>query len=156
MKSITNQVITISVLKGAGAFDEMTVTANLVFDKFTGELIGFADLGETGLNFAVLENLDEMAARALAFLVRGVCTEFKFCKAHFATSGTTAFQLMPLFREAVCILETICNLWVLLRPPMVHHQIGGFIDSTGHRTVIQEKMCANVQSCNFNATHRFM
>ena len=61
----------ISVLKGAGAFDEMTVTANLVFDKFSGELIGFTDLGEPGLNFAVLENLDEMAARALAFLVRG-------------------------------------------------------------------------------------
>ena len=59
-----------SILKGAGAFDEMTVTGNLFFDKFTGELIGFTDPDDPGLNFAVLEKLDEMAARALAFLVR--------------------------------------------------------------------------------------
>ena len=71
-------------------FDEMKVTANLVFDKVTGELIGFTDLGDPDLNFAVLEKADEMATHALAFLVRGVCTELKFCIAHFATSGATA------------------------------------------------------------------
>ena len=53
-------------------FDEMKVTANLVFDKVTGELIGFTDLGDPDLNFAVLEKADEMATHALAFLVRGV------------------------------------------------------------------------------------
>ena len=49
-------------------FDEMKVTANL--DKVTGELIGFTDLGDPDLNFAVLEKADEMATHALAFLVR--------------------------------------------------------------------------------------
>lgn len=49
----------------------------------TGELIGFTDLGDPDLNFGSLEKVDEIASHALAFLVRGVCTELKFCLAHF-------------------------------------------------------------------------
>lgn len=94
-------------------FDEMKVMANLVLDKTTGELIGFTDLGDPDLNFGVLEKVDMIATHALAFLVRGVCTDLKFGLAHFATAGITAAQLMPLFWEAVCILETTCNLWVI-------------------------------------------
>ena len=94
-------------------FDEMKVMSNLVLDKVTGELIGFTDLGDLELNYGVLEKVNEIATHALAFLVRGVCTELKFSLAHFATTGVTAAQLMPLFWEAVCILETSCNLWVI-------------------------------------------
>lgn len=94
-------------------FDEMKVMSNLVLDKVTGELIGFTDLGDVELNFGALEKVDEIATHALAFLVRGVCTELKFCLAHFATTGVTAAQLLPLFWEAVCILESSCNLWVV-------------------------------------------
>lgn len=93
-------------------FDEMKVMANLVLDKTTGELIGFTDLGDPDLNFGVLEKVDAVASHALAFLVRGVCTELKFGLAHFAATGITAAQLMPIFWEAVCVLETTCNLWV--------------------------------------------
>ena len=42
-----------------------------------------------------------------------MCTELKFCLAHFATTGVTADQIMPLFWDAVCILEVNCNLWVI-------------------------------------------
>lgn len=94
-------------------FDEMKVMANLVMDKQTGELIGFTDLGDPDLNYGVFEKDDTIASHALSFLVRGVCTELKFALAHFATTGVTAAQLMPLFWEAVCILETTCNLWVI-------------------------------------------
>ena len=94
-------------------FDEMKVMSNLVLDKVTGELIGFTDLGDVELNFGALEKVDEIATHALAFLVRGVCTELKFCLAHFATTGVTAAQLLPLFWEAVCILQSSCNLWVV-------------------------------------------
>ena len=94
-------------------FDEMKVMSNLVLDKMTGELIGFTDLGDPELNFAALEKADTIASHALAFLVRGMCTELKFGLAHFATTGITAAQLMPLFWQAVCILETSCNLWVV-------------------------------------------
>ena len=43
-----------------------------------------------------------------------MCTELKFGLAHFATTGIIAAQLIPLFWEAVCILETSCNLWVVV------------------------------------------
>ena len=51
-------------------FDEMKVMSNLVFDKVTGELIGFTDLGDLDLNYGVLERVDEVATHALAFLVQ--------------------------------------------------------------------------------------
>ena len=56
---------------------------------------------------------DDIASHALAFLVCGMCMELKFCLAYFATTGITAAQLLPLFWEAVCILELTCNLWVI-------------------------------------------
>ena len=94
-------------------FDKMKVMANLVLDKTTGELIGFTDLGDPDLNFGTLEVPDMIATHPLAFLVRGVCTELKFGLTPFATTGITAAQLMPLFWEAICILEMTCNLWVI-------------------------------------------
>lgn len=71
-------------------------------------------LGDLDLNYGVLEKTNEIATHALAFLVRGVCTELKFFRAYFATTGVTAAQMMPLFLEAVAILETSCNLWVIV------------------------------------------
>ena len=91
----------------------MKVMANLVLDKTAGELIGFTDRGDPDWNFGVLEKVDMIATHALAFLVRGVCTDLKFGLAHFATTGITAAQLMPLFWKAVCILERTCNLRVI-------------------------------------------
>ena len=94
-------------------FDEMKIMSNLVFDKITGESIGYVDLGDPDVNFATLEELDEVATHALVFLLRGVCTELKFRLAYFSTNGVTSSQLMPLFWEAVAILELSCNLWVI-------------------------------------------
>lgn len=136
-------------------FDEMKIMANLVLDKVTGELIGFTDLGDPDVNFASLEKADELASHALAFLVRGVCTELKFCLAHFATAGVTAAQLMPLFWEAVGILETTCNLWVIAatsdgaspnrRFYRLHKQLDGGADTdVCYRTI------------NLFAPHRFL
>ena len=93
--------------------DEMKVMANLVFDKTSGELIGYVDLGDPEANYACLEKVDGLASHALVFLVRGVCTELKYCLAYFATTGITSAQLMPLFWDAVCILETSCTLPVI-------------------------------------------
>ena len=55
------------------------------------------------LTFGVLERVDNIAMYALAFRVRGVCTQLKFGLAHFATTGTTAAQLMLLFSEAASL-----------------------------------------------------
>ena len=91
----------------------MKVNSNLVFDKITGELIGYVDLGDPEVNYATLDKIDEVATHALVFFIRGVCTELKFSLAHFATDGVTSDQLMPLFWEAVAVLEISCNLWVI-------------------------------------------
>ena len=94
-------------------FDEMKILSNLVFDKVSGELIGFLDLGDPDINFGTLEKVDKVASHALVFYVRGLCTELKFSLAYFATDGITSYQLMPLFWNAICVLELTCNLWVI-------------------------------------------
>ena len=94
-------------------FDAMKIQSNLVFDKVTGELIGLTDLGDPSLNFATLQDEDELASHVLTFLLRGVTTNLKFSFSYFATTNVTCFQIFPLFWEAVYILEKICNLWVI-------------------------------------------
>ena len=57
--------------------DDMKIQSNLVFDKVSGDLIGFIDLGDPMTNFANLGDEDSIASRALAFLVRGLYTDLK-------------------------------------------------------------------------------
>ena len=49
----------------------------------------------------------------MVFYLRGIATNLKYSFAYFATNGVTSGQLMPLFWEAVAILELLCNLWVI-------------------------------------------
>ena len=37
--------------------DEMKIQENLVWDKHTGDLIGFVDLGDAELNYATLQKM---------------------------------------------------------------------------------------------------
>ena len=92
--------------------DEMKIQSNLVFDKFSGNLIGFVDLGDPMTNFANLAEEDHVASHALAFLVRGFWTDLKHVIAYFFTGNATSFQLMPLFWRIVSVLEMSLNLWV--------------------------------------------
>ena len=94
-------------------FDEIKIKANLVFHKVTGELIGFTDLGDPEVNYCSLEEDDSLASHALVFLVRGISTNVKFNLAYFATYNLTGAQIMPLFWQAVCILELTCRLWII-------------------------------------------
>ena len=59
-------------------FDEMKIRSNLVFDKNTGQLIGFTDLGDSTINYATFEKQDELASHVLAFFIRGLTTNLKF------------------------------------------------------------------------------
>ena len=58
-------------------FDEMKVQGNLVWDKHSGELIDYVNLGDPDINFATLENIDEIVTHALLFMVRGITTTLK-------------------------------------------------------------------------------
>ena len=60
--------------------------------------------------------------------------ELKFCLAYFGSTGITPAQLLPLFWEAVCILELTCNLWVIAitsdgaSPNRLHKSLHGVAD----------------------------
>ena len=42
------------------SFDEMKIQENLVFNKYTGELVGFVDLGDPEVNYATFDTPDTM------------------------------------------------------------------------------------------------
>ena len=70
--------------------EEMKIHSNLVWDKHTGEPIGYVDLGDTELNYATLEKTDNKSTHILAFLICIIVNPFKFSPANFATSGASA------------------------------------------------------------------
>ena len=59
------------------------------------------------------ESYHELATHALVFLLRRVCTNLKLALAYFATTDVRCEQILPVFWEAVYILEVTCNLWVI-------------------------------------------
>ena len=63
--------------------DEMKIQKNLVFDKNSGELIGFTDLGNPLTTYANVDEDTPIASHALAFLVTAVCTKLKHVVALF-------------------------------------------------------------------------
>ena len=91
----------------------MKIQSGLVFDKHSSNLVGFIDLGVPMTNFAWLQDEDTLATHALAFLVRGLCTDLKHIIAYFFTGNVTSFQLMPIFWKVVSTLELLLNLYVL-------------------------------------------
>ena len=93
-------------------FDEMKIQEDLVWDKNSGELIGYVDLGDVNVNFATLDNVQEVATHVLVFLVKSIVNPLSFSCATFATDGVTAKAIMPIFWKAVRNLEEI-NLHVI-------------------------------------------
>ena len=90
----------------------MKIQSNLVFDKVSGDLTGFIDLGDPMTNFACFAVEDPVASHALAFLMRGLCTNLKHVIAYLFTGNFTSFQLMPQFCRTVFALEMSLKLRV--------------------------------------------
>ena len=93
-------------------FDEMKIQEDLVWDKYSGELIGFIDLGDIHINFATLDDVKELATHVLVFLVKIIVNPLSYSLATFATTGVKSFQIMPIFWKAVLYLEK-CGLKVV-------------------------------------------
>ena len=53
-------------------FDEMKSQENLVWDKHSGELIGFVDLGDININYVTLENSQKLATHVLVFFYKNL------------------------------------------------------------------------------------
>jgi len=82
--------------------DEMTVKADLVFDRASGELVGFVS-GQQDRDFNV--DAQELATHALCFYVVGVNSTLKMSVGFFATGCSKAEELYPLFWDAVSFVE---------------------------------------------------
>ncbi len=73
--------------------DEMKIQLNLVFDKNSGDLVGFIDLGDPMTNYANLQDDDTIATHALAFLARGLCTDMKHIVGYYFTGKMIIIQI---------------------------------------------------------------
>ena len=93
--------------------DEMKIQENLVFHKYTGELIGFIDLGDADINYVTLKDRQKLASHVLVFLLTGICNPSKFSLANFSTDTDSAEQIFPLFWKAIGLLENKCKLKVM-------------------------------------------
>ena len=76
--------------------DEMKIQSNLVFDKNSGDLVGFIDLGDPMTNCANLQEDNTVATHALAFLARGLCTDMKHIVGYYFTGIYTYIQKRTL------------------------------------------------------------
>ena len=56
--------------------DEMKMQSNFVWDKQTGKLIGYVDLGDTDLNDATLEKTDIIVTHVLVFFICNIANWF--------------------------------------------------------------------------------
>ena len=95
------------------SFDEMKIRQNLVFDKHSGELIAYVDLGDPEKKFSTFDNEDDLATHLMVHYVRGLASDLKFALGYFATRNIYSFQIMSTFWEAISILEYTCNLPVI-------------------------------------------
>ena len=98
--------------------DEMHVKNDLVYDKHTGSLIGFANIGDINNHLLRLEHLmdavheEDLAKSMLVFFVRGLFTRLEFPYAQFATTALAGDLLFDPFWEAVRRLE-VCGFKVV-------------------------------------------
>ena len=95
--------------------DEMKIQSNLVYDKYSGDLIGFVYLGDPMTNYVSLGDDNVIATHALACLVRGMCSDLKQVIAYYFTENVTSYQIMSIFWKVVGVLELSLGLWVCAR-----------------------------------------
>ena len=78
--------------------DEMKIKEDLVYNKHTGKLIGYVNLGNTEQQLLQMEEqsmVDKLGTNMLAFMLRGLNMNLSYIVAHFATSKLSGEQLHP-------------------------------------------------------------
>ena len=102
--------------------DEMHIKEDLVFDKHSGELIGFVDLGDINTHLLQYEGRlkadsppkPQLAKLMLVIMVRGLFTKLQFPYAQFPCANLSGDQLYDPFWEAVRRVET-CGFKVIFK-----------------------------------------
>ena len=87
--------------------DEMYIKEGLVYDKSTGKLVGYCDIGNINNHLLLLEKeymendaehrKATLAKTMMMLMVRGLFTDFEFPYASFPTGNLTGEQLVPIF-----------------------------------------------------------
>ena len=100
--------------------DEMHIREDLVYDKHSGELVGFTNLGsinshldafEWALSSSSEDSLPALAKTVMVFMVRGLFTKLQFAYSQFPCGQVRGDKLYHPFWEAVCRIEK-CGLKV--------------------------------------------
>ena len=88
--------------------DEMHVKEGLFFDKHTGTLIGYLDLGKVnnllsdyGQRLSTSEGTPRLGKCMLMFMVRGLFTNLKFPYVQFPANSTKGADIFPLVRQGI-------------------------------------------------------
>ena len=96
----------------ASRCEEMKVKENLIYNKFTGEIVGFTSLGSVNdelqqLDTAcTLENKHpQLASHLLVLMVRGIFFKLNFPYAHFGSTDISGDILFPIMWEAIRQIE---------------------------------------------------
>ena len=88
--------------------DEMKVKEGLVYNKTSGEIVGFTDIGDINQQLLRLEQESDhppVAKHILVLMVRGLTFKLEFPYAHFGTRSITGDLIHPIVWEAVRRLE---------------------------------------------------
>ena len=87
-------------------FDEMKVKQDLVYDKYSGHIVGFVSLGSVNdelskLGSNCINGVEHppIAKQLLVFMVRGLFSNLAFPYMHFGTRGITGATLFPMVIE---------------------------------------------------------
>eukprot|EP00794_Sanderia_malayensis_P001655 gene1655-1842_t len=96
----------------------MSVKDDLVYDRVTGELIGFVDVGKNmdqfmKKGFKAGNMVDKVATHVLVIMVCGLTSHIKRAIAYFATQGCPGTIIFSLVWKAIGYLETFVNLKVI-------------------------------------------
>ncbi|XP_066914303.1 uncharacterized protein [Clytia hemisphaerica] len=96
-------------------FDEMKIKGDLVFNRATGKLVGFTEMGN--VNEEIREFSDrceekKVEERAFSkyvniFMVRGLFSGMKSAFGYYASTGMTGDMLYPTVLEATRVLESV-------------------------------------------------
>ena len=93
--------------------DAIKVQEILVWDRHSGKLIGYADIGDVNTKYAILRKSYEIATHMLAFPLRSIFNPFKFSLEKFTTSAVTGPQLFVFGLESSYYMWTKQILKVL-------------------------------------------
>ena len=94
--------------------DEMTIKEDLVYDKHSGRLVGFVNLGEINNHLLQIEQslhdqeVEPVVAKSMiAFMVKRLFTNLRFPYAQFPCTSITGEPIFSPFWQAVFHLERI-------------------------------------------------